>query len=272
MGRYDSFFEDDTTEELLEHQPIIANPAITESVAPTASFSELSDTEPQASDVAETMPDRTANESLHAVLPTTIANRPATSMKTRYSGHALFNDLVRKDWQRAIAADPYSFDALLYLPIGDEWKDIDPDDGDQGVETHSEPSFTEISNNQKTLEYGDPILVAVLDCPDERPEFNAMDSDVEQDGSVDDVLILRIAPPLSTIDSGLDEDGADHPIVRAFVPVGSILEWNESLSSGKEVRRWWYVHRIYTYGTAAVGSLYYCIPARNFDGIPEGGQ
>jgi hypothetical protein len=39
---------------------------------------------------------------------------------------------------------------------------------------------------------------------------------------------------------------------------------------GNTVRRWWYVLRIYTLGTASVGSLYYLIPARNIDGSAEG--
>ncbi|MCC8379078.1 phage tail protein [Xenorhabdus sp. PB30.3] len=71
-----------------------------------------------------------------------------------------------------------------------------------------------------------------------------MDADGDQDGSTDDFLVIRAA--------------------TTGVSVGSIFEWNEELSDGQLARRFWYVLRIFTYGTASVGSLYYCIPARNF--------
>nr|QBM91494.1 hypothetical protein NNIBIDOC_00165 [Salmonella sp.] len=39
------------------------------------------------------------------------------------------------------------------------------------------------------------------------------------------------------------------------VPVGSILEWNEEMVNGV-ARRWWYVHRIFSYGIIVhVGSF-----------------
>ncbi|WP_323869307.1 phage tail protein [Xenorhabdus szentirmaii] len=84
----------------------------------------------------------------------------------------------------------------------------------------------------------------MLDCPDERESFIAVDTDGDQDGGTDDFLVIRAA--------------------TTGVSVGSIFEWNEELSDGRLARRFWYVLRILTYGTASVGSLYYCIPARNF--------
>ncbi|CDL83608.1 hypothetical protein [Xenorhabdus szentirmaii] len=84
----------------------------------------------------------------------------------------------------------------------------------------------------------------MLDCPDEREAFTAVDADGDQDGGTDDFLVIRAA--------------------AIGVSVGAIFEWNEALSHGCLARRFWYVLRIFTYGTASVGSLYYCIPARNF--------
>lgn len=247
-----------------EPQTLLTEPESTTSTPdkPTAAFTLLSeDSSPEmdasASDAnAVSVP---ATETT-AALPAQIAERPQTAMRARFSGHALFNDVVRLDWQRAIAADPLAFDALLYVPTDASAAETDPDAG-----SDDEPAFTEINANQKTLSYSDPVLVAVLDCPDDRPEFTATDSDGETDGGVDDVMIIRVAPPLSVLEATSSDD--DHPVSRAFVPVGSIIEWNEALANGSESRSWWYVHRIFTYGTASVGSLYYCIPARNFDAV-----
>ncbi|MCZ4061170.1 phage tail protein [Pantoea sp. LMR881] len=300
MGRFDSFFTDDEAA-LPENAPIEVNsvpysnqnnttliPLKSQNGTNTAQNKpQTTNTEP---DSATSAPDSTSaaftllseesapvseqdsiegvttsEVTTQATLPADIASRPQTAMKARYSGHALFNDLVRRDWQLAIAADPFAFDALLYVPTDSSATETDPD---AGGDDHDEPAYTEINTNQKTLTYGDPVKVAVLDCPDERPEFSASDNDGDLDGGIDDVLILRIAPPLEVIDANSDEE-ADHPIIRAFVPVGSILEWNEALADGSESRSWWYVHRIFTYGTASVGSLYYCIPARNYDAVME---
>lgn len=223
------------------------------------SFSEID------TDVATPVTEKEAPtvDSASPSVPTSIVMRPKTLMKARFSGDAAVNDLMRRDWQRSIAEDPMAFDALLYVPSDASATESNPDDGE---ENNDSPAFTEINANQQTLTYSDPVLVAVLDCPDDRPSFTALDVDGENDGGVDDVLILRIAPPLDVLNS-IDIDER-HPIARTYAPVGSIIEWNEALADG-ESRCWWYVHRIFTYGTAAVGSLYYCIPARNFDAVLE---
>ncbi|QCR38809.1 phage tail protein (plasmid) [Nissabacter sp. SGAir0207] len=82
------------------------------------------------------------------------------------------------------------------------------------------------------------------------PNFYAMNDTDENTGAPDDALILCIA--------------------AHDVPIGSILEWMEDMASGEPVRRWWYVHRKFNYGTAAVGTLYYCIPSRSYKGMFDG--
>ncbi|SMP80981.1 hypothetical protein SAMN02744783_04773 [Serratia sp. CC22-02] len=270
MSRFNEFFEPENDEELPENLPIEVSPAFDAPARaaepPQQAFTDMSNISlPIEGNEGAEAPGG-ANSTPATTIPHSISIRPAQALKSRYSGHTSFNDMVRRDWQRAIAADPYAFDALLFIPSDAEAVEVD----DEGQPC--EPSFTELNNNQKTLSYADPVAVSVLDCPDERAGLNAVDNDGEQDGGVDDVLLLRIAPQMEMIDSGEDENGNPHPAARAFVPVGSILEWNESLSEGSTVRCWWYVHRIFTYGTAAVGSLYYCIPARSFDGSPEVAQ
>ncbi|HAV1601627.1 TPA: hypothetical protein JG832_002518 [Enterobacter hormaechei subsp. xiangfangensis] len=178
-----------------------------------------------------------------APLPAGMTDRPVTAtMKSRYNGHAPMNNQVREDWMKIIEQDPFSYEALLYRPT--EPVPTAPDD--DGIET---PLFTEINNNQVELDYQDPVIVTVLDCPDQREQFQAVDQDGDQDGLADDFLIIRAA--------------------TRGVSIGSIFEWNEEDMTGGTVRRWWYVLRIYTLGTASVGSLYYCIPARNMEGSAE---
>ncbi|WP_053067814.1 hypothetical protein [Xenorhabdus khoisanae] len=173
-----------------------------------------------------------------AVLPQHLSTRePDLNLSPRYRGHTPLNDLVRQDWIKMIEEDPDSYDALLYRPRDDAPTKAN----DDGLEI---PVFTEFNNHQRELSYTDPQKVKVLDCPDERESFTAVDSDGDQDGGIDDFLVIRAA--------------------ATGVSIGSIFEWNEELSDGQLARRFWYVLRIFTYGTASVGSLYYCIPARNF--------
>ena len=159
--------------------------------------------------------------------------------KKRYSEHSAFNDVVRQDWINAIKLDPDCFDALLYIPA------VIQQTVDQSQYYESDV-VTEIDPNQDTLTYSDPVLVAVLDCPDESAEyFNAMDNDGNELGEGDAPLLLRVACP--------------------SVPKGSVLEWIEDTATG-ERRVWWYVHSAMNYGSNSVGSLSVCIPCRNFDG------
>lgn len=204
------------------------------------------DDEPDVIDfeAAPDVPPATPETATVAPLPTKLFDRPVTAtMKTRYDGHTPVNEQVRDDWMKVIEQDPFSYEALLYRPTVAVPTEPDED----GIET---PLFTEINNNQVELDYLDPVIVTVMDCPDQRENFTAVDNDGDQDGLVDDFLIIRAA--------------------TRNVSIGSIFEWNEETMDGGTVRRWWYVLRIYTLGTASVGSLYYCIPARNIEGsAPE---
>jgi len=258
MGRYDEFLADNppkineaTSSETEQHTPVADSPDSSGAVidldtSPTSAATPADDTATGSTGDADGGSSEDYDP-LSAPLPDTLAAREqSTALKPRYKGHAPFNNMVRRDWIKAIESDFSAFQALLYLP---DMRDVGEVDDETGFE---QPSFTELNNNQRHLSYedADPVIVTVLDCPDERESFQVLDADGEQDGLTDDVLILRIA--------------------AEGVPVGSILEWNEEMASGNLARRWWYVHRIYGFGTQNVGSLYYCIPARNFDTTSNG--
>lgn len=258
MGRFDAWLTDeislkerepdnDSSEATATTQAEADSGSSTEN--PSSESSAFSDLEDAATGVAD---DATAGGNGGSIkaesdpdvanLPAALAGREQNSMlKTRYNGHQAYNDQIRNDWMIIVESSPDAFQALLYRPDVGTYGVIDDESGEE--------SFTELDNNQRELTYQEPVIVYVLDNPDGRESFHAINADGEQDGLTDDVLILRIA----------DNN----------VPIGSILEWNEEMANGT-ARRWWYVHRIYSYGTQHVGSLYYCIPARNFDSTSGG--
>lgn len=164
-------------------------------------------------------------------------------LRPRYRGDQAFNNMVRADWVQAIVQDWNAYDALIYLPSVAVRPEEDKDDYEQA-------KFTEINNNQRELTYSDPSIVTLLDCPDQRDNFTAVDHDGEQNGLADDFLSVRVA--------------------ATGIPIGSVFEWQEELASGEVVRRWWYCMKILSYGTASVGSLYCLVPARNFEGTNYG--
>lgn len=174
-------------------------------------------------------------------VPDAILNRPAsTALRPRFDGHAAFNNMVREDWITAIKLNPDRFDALLFRALSPTDVTID-EDGYEATDAQR------IAPNQEVLTYADPEIVSVVDCPDEMADFYAMNDTDENAGVQDDALILRVAA---------------HDIT-----IGSILEWLEEQASGESIRRWWYVHRKFSYGTAAVGTLYYCVPSRTYEGL-----
>ncbi|MGJ0577203.1 hypothetical protein ACR71G_03585 [Xenorhabdus bovienii] len=233
MSRYDEWLNDTPGSEITGMGPVQLQP-ITNISGQDSELVDLDDIQPPPATVT-----LAENEevSAQATLPQHLFTKEQDlNLKPRYKNHSPLNDLVRQDWLKMIEEDPDSYDALLYRPVDDV-----PTKIDDGLEI---PIFTEFNNHQKELSYTDPQRIIVLDCPDERESFTAVDSDGDQDGGLDDFLVIRAA--------------------TTGVSIGSIFEWNEELSDGRLARRFWYVLRIFTYGTASVGSLYYCIPARNF--------
>lgn len=250
MGRFDEWLDDEQPEPAAPVDYQVVQPEDNDEITPPAAtdMDQLVEGDTAAPYPPEEVyfdePDAPETEAV-AALPGALAARDQdTSLKPRFKGHSPLNTMVRKDWMKLIDLHPDNFDALLFRP---DPEDVGEVDEESGIES---PSYTELNNNQRDLRYLDPVLVKVLDCPDERDSFQAVDSDGEQDGLGDELQLLRIA--------------------AENVSIGSILTWNEEMASGKLAQRWWYVHRIFSLGTQHVGSLYYCIPARNIDST-EGG-
>ncbi|MGL5103038.1 MAG: phage tail protein [Plesiomonas sp.] len=223
MSKYDEWLNEEFDMPAEKHQVVAPHPLVDFDDIDMPVSDEITRPEEDVVDIATSASNPT--------IPASIGTREQSeSLKPRYSGHSPLNDLARADWMVMVQCDPDSYDAFLYRPI---------------EANHNENSehFTELNNHQKELTYSDPEIVKVLDCPDERESFTAVDSDGDQDGVVDDFLIIRAA--------------------TTEVSIGSIFEWNEELLDGELARRWWYVLQIYTYGTTSIGSLYYCVPARN---------
>lgn len=173
-------------------------------------------------------------------VPADTADRPIDpGMRSRYAGHSEYNDMVRDDWIMAVQLDPDAFDALVYRAR------IHQPDSNEAVFT---PKVTDVYDpNQALLDYDKPEQVVVLDCPDEMETFMAMFDNSDNASGGMDALILRT--------TGL------------HIPVGSVFEWQEELTHGRYRRCWWYVQRIFNYGTASVGSLFYCVPFRSMEGL-----
>lgn len=156
--------------------------------------------------------------------------------KPRFQGHEPYNAVLRADWIKAIKQSPDHFEAFLYRPQGQQ-------EGESN-DNYEPESVIELDTNQDQLTYGEPELVAVLDCPDENESFFMMDDGDENLGESMDPLMLKVA---------------------AFgIPIGSVLEWDEETAEGLRTV-WWYVHKTIGYGTANVGVIYICIPMRDFN-------
>ncbi|HCM0701288.1 hypothetical protein P3551_20975 [Vibrio parahaemolyticus] len=159
--------------------------------------------------------------------------------KPRFQGHEPFNAVLRADWINAIKLSPDNFEAFLYRPVGEKSEDTDSG--------YQKETVIELDTNQDNLTYGEPDLVAVLDCPDEQENFFMMNDGQDNLGESVDPMMLRIG--------ALD------------IPIGSVLEWDEETASGIRTV-WWYVHKAVGYGAANVGVIYICIPMRDFNQEP----
>lgn len=158
--------------------------------------------------------------------------------RNRFGGHTAFHQAIKSDWYKAIQLDPNSFDALLYLPISESEENTDSGNYEDDI-------FSEVDSTQTTLQYADPVVVPVVDCPDELESFSLMADNETNMNESELPLILRV---------GVEG-----------IPSGSVLEWEEEITpEGKTRRVWWYIHRSYGLGTVNVGTLYVCIPCRDF--------
>ncbi|MGF1905283.1 hypothetical protein [Aliivibrio salmonicida] len=164
-----------------------------------------------------------------------------TSLKPRFNQNEVVNRILRKDWIKAIECNPDSYQALLYRPVDAEIEQIDTG--------YEEALFNQLDENQKALDYADPIVVSVLDNPDDIQPVVTESGD-STTPSFEQPMVLRIA--------------------AETVPIGSILEWEEVITPTKTKRVWWYVHSAISLGTTLAGVLYNVIPCRDFEGIKHG--
>ncbi|MGL5226051.1 MAG: hypothetical protein ACRC8Q_12135 [Aeromonas sp.] len=164
---------------------------------------------------------------------------PARTVRARNSGHKPLNDLVRKDWAAYVTAAPDSFDAIIILPesAGEEEQEGADDDG---------ALFGRVDQAQQVITYGAIELVRVLVAPiDDLSYLGAWDGD--------DGLGMGASAGLNLL------------LSCGIAPVGSILEWEEEISTGELRRAWWYVHSTQVVGTAAVGAVHVCIPCGDLE-------
>jgi len=159
-------------------------------------------------------------------------------LRPRFNKHEKINESVRRDWISVIKQDPNSYDALLYLP---------EDEMPQEDSLYETLEVLSLDENQKTLEYQDPIIVSVVDAME--PQSSFVTNEQGDSNHVDQDGIMRMK------------------IAHDSVPIGSVIEWVEEQSSGDTKRVWWYVQSIQGFGTTNVGNVYYLIPCRDFSNI-----
>ena len=157
----------------------------------------------------------------------------------RYEGHNKLNDLVRQDWIKSIERSRDMWQAHLYRPKSQVIAD------DRESDVYESQIVIDIDDNQREIEYHDPIVVCLVESTDDTVEtFLTLDSGSETLGEGTEPIMLKVA--------------ADPP-----VEVGSVLEWDEELSEGSRTV-FWYVHRNLSVGSARVGTVNVCIPMPNF--------
>ena len=163
-------------------------------------------------------------------------------LKPRFSQHDIVNSVMRKDWIYSIEIDPDSFEALLYIPTEIEAK---PED-----DLYEKSVALTLDENQKSHGYAMPITVPMIEKPEPQDGFITEQSGEDGSGDNGDTLTVRV---------GYDP-----------VPVGSVLEWLETLHDNTHRRVWWYVHSSKSAGTTKAGVMHYLIPCRDYDNMLVG--
>lgn len=162
-------------------------------------------------------------------------------LKPRFNQHEILNKVIRNDWITAIESNPDSFQALLYTPVEVTAQVEDSD--------YEEVLFNKLDTNQQALEYADPVIVSVLDNPDDMAPL-VLESGGEAVNNFEEPMALRIG--------------------RHNVPVGSVLEWEEVATEDTTRRCWWYVHSGVALGTTLSAVIHNVIPCRDFEGMNDG--
>ncbi len=162
-------------------------------------------------------------------------------LKPRFNDHEIVNKIMRNDWIVAIESNPDSFQALLYIPK-ESVAVIEASE-------YEEAQFNQVDINQQVLEYEMPVIVSVLDNPDEQPAL-VLESGAEAVNNFEQPMALRIG--------------------RHDIPVGAVLEWEEVATETTTRRCWWYVHSGVALGTTLAAVIHNVIPCRDFEGMNGG--
>lgn len=162
-------------------------------------------------------------------------------LKPRFNQHEILNNVVRNDWITAIESSPDSFQALLYMPTVLVHSDEDN-------AAYEEVLFNKLDTNQQAQEYADPIIVSLIDNPDDMRPI------VTEDGTTS---MNDYEQPMSV------------RIGYHGVPVGAILEWEEVVTESTTRRCWWYVHSSVSIGTTLSAAVHNLIPCRDFEGATD---
>lgn len=167
-----------------------------------------------------------------------------TPMRRRFERHSALNQMLLRDWIKSIRQDPLRFEAILFRAVV-EYLEPEPND-------FYEPDDVEsVDPAQQVLGYEDPVLVSVVDCPDDEEEFLQKNNSDDTLGEGETALFLRIG--------------------ERSIPKGSVLAWIEEDLDGNDRHAWWYIQNIYSKTTQGAAVLFACVPCRNFE-IPMDGD
>ena len=155
------------------------------------------------------------------------------SKRIKGQGHQLLTAQKQKNWQQMFLIHKEAFDGLLYVPIEDD-EALNPD-----IE---KPLFGQLNDHQEREAYADPIPVSIIQAKGDDPHGFVSGEDGE---------------PLGIGESELFKCR----LSELVVPDGSVISYKEVVG-GRQVVRWWYVHRIVqvAYSHLNTAKMYFCIP------------